>query len=106
MNITYKFPGISKFVDRSGITPALAARITSVFYVARIIDAISQIPGAHDDKSRREMLALAIENRNALINAIRTVDAAIDEVRRECLPDFRTDHEGQSGFSQPPKRKS
>ena len=85
MSKPYVFPGITNFVARDGIPPYMAAKIPGLFFVARVTDALSQLPAAHAP-SRPDMLKHAEEWRAGLVAALKTVDAAIADVKANCFP--------------------
>jgi hypothetical protein len=84
MDPNYRFPGMADFVRAEGIPPNFAAKIPGNFFVARAVDALSQIPQAHPD-ARESMLETARQARDAAQAVVATIDAAIADVEAKCF---------------------
>jgi hypothetical protein len=84
MDPNYRFPGMADFVRAEGIPPNFAAKIPGNFFVARAVDALSQIPQAHED-ARESMLETARQARDAAQAVVDTIDAAIADVEAKCF---------------------
>jgi len=82
---TYNFPGITEFIAHEGIKPSFAVKIPGLFFVGRLVDALSQIPGAAP-KDRTSMFAVADEAIVALKAAVVTAEAAYLHVLEACPP--------------------
>lgn len=94
MNPAYRFPGITKFIGdlAGGVHPNLLNKIGSLWFIARARDALSQMTDA-PVHARPELLRVAVENRDALALSLRVLDAAIEEVRENCIPATEPDAE-------------
>lgn len=87
--MTYRFPGMVGFVVRDGVPPSFASKITNDWFVSRAADALAQVGEARPEH-RAGIMGSAYEARQALANAIATVDAAIAEVEGHCFPKDET----------------
>lgn len=81
----YRFPGITDFIAEEGVKPSFAVKIPGLFFVARLVDALSQIPETAP-KNRAAMFAVADEAILALKAAVATAEAAYAHVLAECPP--------------------
>jgi len=88
----YRFPGITDFIASEGIKPSFAVKIPGLFFVARAVDALSQIPTS-DPKSWAEMYAVADEAIAALEASAETIKAARAHVLEACPPPPKTKEE-------------
>lgn len=79
----YRFPGITKFMAAAGLGPAALVKAPGVWWIARAVDAISQIPHVPPEH-RPDMLEVALTRRNEMAAALTGLDAAIEEVRHHC----------------------
>jgi hypothetical protein len=103
MDPHYRFPGMADFVKSEGIPPNFAAKIPGNFFVARAVDALSQIPQAHED-ARESMLETARQARDAAQAVVATIDAAIADVEAKCFGRKKDEkHEGK--VAPPPVKK-
>lgn len=83
MSNPYRFSGITDFVVAEGLSPSAAAKISGLFFVARVSDALSQIPTTHPS-NRASMFAVADDAIIALKAAVATVEAAYAHVLEAC----------------------
>ncbi len=85
MSEPYRFPGIADFVKRDGLNPTFAAKIPGLWFVARVADALAQIPTAKPEH-RADMYGSARQAIAALHSALGTAVAAFDQVMANCPP--------------------
>jgi hypothetical protein len=93
MSNDYRFPGITEFVPTEGVKPSFVTKVPGLFFVGRVVDALSQIPTA-DPRNRAAMFEVADEGIVALKAAVTTVEAARADVLKHCpIPAKEATHE-------------
>lgn len=78
--MSYVFPGVASYIVaaaiEAGVPPADVGRVHQSWHVARIQDALGQLPNVVES-SRPEVLAYAVGVRAGLVASLAAVDAAI-----------------------------
>lgn len=81
----YHFKGMPDFVPKGGLKPSFVPKVATAWFVARVGDALSQIPASRPEH-RAGMYATARESIAALQACVTTAVDAFDEVMKNCPP--------------------